>query len=262
MGSRSDPLRRRFGPLRDKTLENALSACIGREFPRIGGPRVRGLCAQMLIELFESHCPPLERVTHGQMVWMAVPLNDPPRRDQRIAEMRLQPVVLDVSTAEDVDRLLAREPSRQRLQECVVRLCRQAHAQGGLLSNCDLAALLHCSDSRVSEALTDYERRTGQVVPRRATLHDVGTGLTHKRLICFKRYAQGKEPHLIAKETYHSLEAVDRYLGQFDRVRSCRQRGFTPEETAHALGCGVRLVNEYLAIDDELAIQPKRQRRT
>lgn len=48
------------------------------------------------------------------------------------------------------------------------------------------------------------------------------------------------------------LEAVDRYLGQFDRVRHCRGEGMSPEQTAFTLNCGVSLVNEYLAIDGEL----------
>ena len=57
---------------------------------------------------------------------------------------------------------------------------------------------------------------------------------------------------MVAQETYHSLEAVDRYLGQFDRVRHCRQQGMTPMETAHILNCTRSLVEEYLAIDNEL----------
>ena len=65
--------------------------------------------------------------------------------------------------------------------------------------------------------LAAYERSEGHLVPRRATLHDVGSALTHERIICHKRYAEGKEPHEVARETWHSLEAVDRYLGQYDR---------------------------------------------
>ena len=91
-----------------------------------------------------------------------------------------------------------------------------------------------------------------RLVPRRATLHDVGTGLTHKRIICWKRYAEGKSAEEVARETYHSLEAVDRYLGQFDRVRHCRRQGFSPQKTAYTLNCSVALVQEYLAIDEEL----------
>src|SRR5262245_25389564 len=116
MGSRSDPLRRRFGPLREKTLQNALSACIARQFRRIGGPRIRTACVEVLMEVFERHCPPRERVTHGQVVWSAVPVDDPPRRHQRIADTRLVPVVLDLCTEEDIDWLLARAPANERLQ--------------------------------------------------------------------------------------------------------------------------------------------------
>ena len=94
--------------------------------------------------------------------------------------------------------------------------------------------------------------RPGRSSPDARPLHDVGTGLTHKRIICWKRYAEGKEPHIVARETYHSLEAVDRYLGQYDRVRHCRLEGLTPEQTAHALACSLGLVKEYLAIDDLL----------
>ena len=252
MGSQPDYVKKKFGPLLDKSLENAVSACIGREFPRIGGPRIRELCAQMLLELIEAHRPPRERVAHGQIVWMAVPVDQPPHRYPRIADLPLVPVVLDLSTPEDVQRRLDRKHPQEQLREKAVRLCQQAHAQGGLLSNCDLAELLMQGDSRIAQVLAKHERTSGQVVPRRATLHDVGTALTHKRIICYKRFAEGKEPHLVARETWHTLEAVDRYLGQYDRVRCCRQQGLTPEQTAHLLHCSVALVQEYLRIDDEL----------
>ena len=144
----------------------------------------------------------------------------------------------------------------QRLLHRALRLCQQAYEQGGLLSNCDLAEMLNVDDSRIAGVLAQHERSTNTIVPRRATLHDVGTGLTHKRIICWKRYADGKEPHVVARETYHSLEAVDRYLGQYDRVRHCRLQGLTPEQTAHALACSLRLVQQYLAIDDLLRRTP------
>ena len=56
------------------------------------------------------------------------------------------------------------------------------------------------------------------------------------------RADEGKSAERVAKETYHALESVDRYLGQFDRVRHCRQEGMTPERTAFTLNCGVSLV--------------------
>jgi hypothetical protein len=195
---------------------------------------------------------PKDHLAHGQTLWMAVSVNDPPRHRQRIADTDLVPVLLDLSTAEDAQLRIDRLSASQRLLRKALRLCQQAHQQGGLLSNCDLAELLNTQDSRIAQVLTQHEDLTNTVVPRRATLHDVGTGLTHKRIICWKRYAEGKESHIVARETYHSLEAVDRYLGQYDRVRHCRLQGLTPEQTAHTLACSLSLVEEYLAIDDLL----------
>jgi hypothetical protein len=73
-----------------------------------------------------------------------------------------------------------------------------------------------------------------------------------KTIISRKRYAEGKEPHVVAREAYHSLKAVDRYLAQYDRIRHCRQEGLTPAETAHVVWGGLSLVKEYLDIDDLL----------
>ena len=252
MSSQPNFIRKKFGPLRDKNLRNAIAYQISTEFPRIGGPRICGLCADMILEVVFKHMRPRDHVKHGQVLWMAVGVDDPPRQHRRIVDTKLVPVLLDISTAEDVQRRIDRLPASQRLLQKALRLCAQAYQQGGLLSNCDLAELLHVDDGRIAVLLARHERDTQTVVPRRATLHDVGTGLTHKRIICWKRDAEGKEPHVVARETYHSLEAVDRDLGQYDRVRHCRLQGLTPEQTAHALGCGLPLVKEYLAIDDLL----------
>lgn len=252
MSTRPDFLKKKFGPLRDKTIQNALAHCIAKEFPRIGGPRICQLCAEMILGIVHKHMRSSEHVKHGQALWMAVSVAHPPRHRERIIDTELVPVLLDLSTADDVQERIDRRPTAQRLLHRAVRLCEQAHRQGGLLSNCDLAELLNVSDSQIAHVLAEHERQSGTLVPRRATLHDVGTGLTHKRIICWKRYAEGKEPHVVARETYHSLEAVDRYLGQYDRVRHCRLEGLTPEQTAHALACSIALVKEYLAIDDLL----------
>jgi hypothetical protein len=257
MSRTPDYLRKRYASLLQKTLQNALSHLMAQQFPRIGGPRIRQLCAQMILDLIDKHVRPAEHLRHGQTLWIGIATDDPPRRYRTTADTTLVPVVLDLSIDADVLARVDRKPPRERLTTKAVRLCRQAHVQGALLSNADLAELLGRDDSEIASLLNAHEKATGQLVPRRATLHDVGTGLTHKRIICLKRYAEGKSPDLVAKETYHMLESVDRYLGQFDRVRHCRQEGMTAEKTAFTLDCGVSLVREYLAIDDELQAMEK-----
>jgi len=206
----------------------------------------------MILEVVSGHLRPREHLRHGQVLWTAVHRDHPLGRHQRIADSELVPVVLDLSVSEDIEARLARRAPGDILRHKAVRLCEQAYEQNGLLSNCDLAELLCVNDSRIATVLGRHERQTNKPVPRRATVHDVGTSLTHKRIICRKRYADGKDVPQIARETYHSIESVDRYLGQYDRVRHCRLEGLDPVETAHALDCSVWLVKEYLAIDREL----------
>ena len=255
MGKPMDYIRKKYAPLLDKTLQNVLAHRIGKEFPKIGGLRIRQLCAEMILELVSAHMRPREHVAHGQVLWLALHKDHPLYFHQRIADSELVAVVLDLSCPEDIEGRLGHCGPKEILRRKAVRLCHQAYQQNGLLSNCDLAELLATDDRQISVVLSEHERRTNRLVPRRATVHDVGTNLTHKRIICHKRYADGKEVPQIARETYHSIESVDRYIGQYDRVRHCRLQGLDPGDTAHALGCSLALVQEYLAIDDELEIK-------
>jgi DNA-binding CsgD family transcriptional regulator len=238
--------------MQSRTLKNVLAHRIESEFPRIGGPRIRQLCAEMILEVIGDHVRPAESVNHGQILWMAISVDDPPSCHKRIADTNLVAVVLDLSDSTDIESRLQKISPENRTLAKALRLCQQAYEQGAVLSNCDLAELLTMSEKKIASILAAYERDTGKVVPRRATVHDVGTGLTHKRIICYKRYAEGKSSDQIARETYHSIEAVDRYLGQYDRVRHCRLQGMTPEETAQTLNCSLSLVQEYLDIDQQL----------
>jgi len=56
-------------------------------------------------------------------------------------------------------------------------------------------------------------------------VHDLGRSTTHKKIICEKSLRAKKATPDIAKETHHSPSAVDRYLGDFNRVRFCLKKG-------------------------------------
>ena len=253
MIKKADSLQMGLKPLLAKTLENALSHRIAKEFPRIGGPRICKLCAEMVMEVVNNHIRPSDSVHHGQIVWTAMDVNDRPGWCQKVADTNLVTVVLDASTAEDVQaRMNHEDADRWRLRKAI-RLCRQAYEQGGLLTIYDLSEILNYSDSMIARLIKKHEFKSKKLVPRRGTIHDAGNAISHKWIICHKRYVEGKSADQIARETYHSLDAVDRYLGQFDRVRHCLQQGMDTNEIAHILNCGVSLVEVYRAIDTELS---------
>ena len=205
----------------------------------------------MILEVIGNHVRSKESVRHGQLVWTAVSKDLSPGHRQRIAETDLVRVVLDVSTPEDIHAKIDRMPDPQRKLHRALRLCHQAYDQGGLLTCFDLSEIMTVSDSRISQLMANYERENKTIIPRRGTLQDAGGGLSHKWIICYKRYVEGKSPDVIARQTYHSLEAVDRYLGQFDRVRRCYRQGLSANETAQILNCSLWLVEAYRQLDQE-----------
>lgn len=247
-----DYLAKHYGAQRARGLQSALIQRLGADFPRLGGPRILALCATMIMEIITAHIPPRERLGHGQIIWEAIDLHDPPRRNQTGMQTRKIPVILTLSDSSDVEDCIRKPQWHDLRLKRALRLCREAHSQGAVLSNVDLSLLLNCSDTAVASQLSGWEREHNEIVPRRTTLHDVGSGVTHKTIICRKRYLEGKDPAEVARETYHTLQSVDRYLGQYDRVRHCRLQGLNPAQTAHILGCSRRLVDEYLRIDDEI----------
>ena len=252
MLKKTDSTKAGYQPLLAKTLENALAHRISKEFPRIGGPRICKLCAEMIMEVVSDHIRPKDHVKHGQIVWAAVSKDNSPGMSKKMADTDMVTVVLDASVAEDINSRIERvSPNQQRLRKAI-RMCRQAYEQGGVLSTYDLAEILSFHDSLISQMLAKYERETNTLIPRRGTIHDAGNSISHKRIICYKRYVEGKNADQIARETYHSIEAVDRYLGQYDRIRHCLQQGFDTQEIAHVLNCSVSLVKVYQKIDDEL----------
>lgn len=252
MTNKTDRIKAGLQPLLSKTLENALSHRIEKEFPRIGGPRICRLCAEMIMEVVHNHIRSKDYVHHGQIVWTAISVDDRPGWCQKIADTDLVTVVLDASTAEDVQSRIDRVHPRQWRLRKAIRLCRQAYEQGGLLTNYDVSEILNVPDALVGQLLSNYERQNKTLIPRRGTIHDAGNSLSHKWIICHKRYVDGKSADQIARETYHSLDAVDRYLGQFDRVRHCLQQGMNTTEIAHILDCSISLVEVYQQIDKEL----------
>ena len=204
------------------------------------------------MEVVNNHIRPLNHIHHGQIVWTAVNKDCRPGMRKKMADTDLVTVVLDVSTAEDIQSRIAREHPRQWRLRKAIRMCRQAYEQGAVLTTCDLSEILNFSDGLIGQLLAEHERQTKTLIPRRGTIQDAGNCLSHKWIICYKRYAEGKSADQIARETYHSLDAVDRYLGQFDRIRHCLQQGLDVQEIAHVLNCSVSLVEVYRQIDKDL----------
>lgn len=105
---------------------------------------------------------------------------------------------------DDISHLRDNGKRSQLLKRNIVRASNDAYAQGGVLNCTDLGLLFQRRNNRVAEIIREYEAGTGEIVPRRGNIHDMGRTLSHKRIICRKAYLEAKLTPQIAQETFHS----------------------------------------------------------
>jgi hypothetical protein len=131
---------------------------------------------------------------------------------------------------------------RQRL----VRWCQDAYAQGGVLTQLDLSLMTGHSETAIRRHLAAYEADSGQVVPIRGTVHDIGPSVTHKAE-AVRRWLRGQTPLEIARTMQHSQGAIDTYLQAYQRVRLLAPH-FPVETLAEVARMSRLLVAEYLKL--------------
>jgi len=242
-----------YRPQAAKTLRQALITFVSREFPRLGGPWVVEMFVDKLLELVSAYYVARQALTPGQTIWPVVAVDERPGYHKPMTRTRQVPVALTVTSQDDVANLRSGLKQSEALKRALVRVAQEAYAQGGVLTCTDLGMLFHHSPNRVAELIRQYEDETGEIVPRRGNVHDMGRTVTHKRIICQKAYLEGKPTHVVARETGHSPEAVDHYVLGLARVYfAVIQRGMTVEEAAFATQQPVGIVLQYIRLIKEL----------
>ena len=187
-----------YRPQVAKTFRNVLTRFLLREFPRLGGPWIVDHFVNKLLALFDEHHLYRDRIQPGQTVWMAVAADETAGYRKPMSKTRQVPVVLTLVEPSDIAAFAQGTPRHQVLRHAVARAAREAYAQGGVLSIVDLCLLFARSRTTISTQIKYYEDETQEVVPRRGTVHDMGATFSHKRIICYKAFMEGKPTHIIA----------------------------------------------------------------
>lgn len=180
------------------------------------GPVVRENIADALIDLFNSLCPESSRLKPGQIIWNA--LDKRTRADSE--HRRYKPVILSLVTDDDVSMFESNSSVTTIRKKVMARMITEAYRQGAVLSTRDLSLLLVSNASGLSQLRIQYEKENSTILPHTGVLHDMGTTLTHKRIIIYKNVVEKKDPSVVARETKHSQQAVDKYLKDFNRVKT------------------------------------------
>jgi len=233
-----------YSSAHDRFLKPAIVNFFEREFCGMFGPVVRGNIANALIDLFNSLCPELSRLKPGQITWNA--LDKRTRADSE--KRRYKPVILSLVTDDEVSMFEKASSVSTIRKNVMARMIREAYQQGAVLSTRDLSLLLVASSPYLSSLRIEYEKEHKTILPHTGVIHDMGTTLTHKRIIIYKHVVEKKDPSVVARETNHSQPAVDKYLNDFNRVKTLVNDNKDIDFIHHTTNMSKPVIKQYLQI--------------
>ena len=197
-------------------LKPAIENFFKTEFTKSFGPNVRSFIADELIKIFQENNRDINSIKPGQVLWNAV------HKDTRADwdNMKLVPVILTLVNNDDISKLENGLKIPEHRQNVVARILEEAYSQKALLSMRDVGLLLSINDSYATINRKKYEEKHNVHLPHPGNLQDMGSCITHKYQIVYKCVVEKKDPIIAAKETNHTVMAVDQYLKDFNRVKT------------------------------------------
>jgi hypothetical protein len=236
-----------FASAQKRFLQASIESFLDREFPRTFGPVIRQKMAERIVDLVDQQLPPKDYLRPGQCVWNAVSIATRPDSPN----CRLVPVILTLVDSPDVEQLARGIPMSVIARQSIARICREAFEQGALLSMRDIGLMVWRHYASISSIREKWEADQKTTLPHVGTIQDFGSCITHKIAIIRKVVYEGKDPRRAADETKHSQRAVDRYLKDFHRVKTCYDHTPDIEFVMRTTGLSKHLVNQYVGIIKE-----------
>ena len=242
-----------YSPQKVKCFKNAVANFIKEEFPRFGGPKAIDLFLNELTKIVDWFYPKAENLRPGELPWVGVAKEDRPARGKDMSQTKTRMGILPLIVEDDIIALENGSALKEVTSDRIARVLKYADSSCNIaLSGAELSLMFSASVATISRYICQYEKEHNVVLPRCGTVHDLGRSISHKVVICRKKYLEAKEPPQIAKETYHTVESVDRYSLAFERIRFCHQRGMAPTEIAFSTQMSISLVKEYLNLSKEI----------
>lgn len=211
---------RRYKRIKGKSLKHILLDRFLNHYGYDKGAVTASAIIDDLLTLIEQYYRYTDNsfLKQGQMVWHAVPVDEYPKKGKSIAQTTLRPVVLDIITDSDIDDMKAPLHHRELRLKKIERWTTQAHDQGALLSQLDLAVLLTSSEYTAGNYVREYQDLYNRALPTRGNIQLIGGGQTHKREI-IALHLKGYLVPTICQKTNHSKEAVERYIRDYESIK-------------------------------------------
>jgi len=233
-----------YGSAKKRFLQASIENFLDREFPRTFGPVIRQKMSEKIVELVKQQLPQKDFLRPGQCVWNAVSASTRPDSPNR----QLVPVILTLVDPSDTEQLANGTRMSVIAGQSIARICREAFEQGALLSMRDIGLLVWRGLATISSLRKKWEDEQNTILPHVGTIQDFGTCITHKTAIVRKVVYEAKDPRKVADETKHSQRAVDRYVKDFHRIRTCYEVNPDIEFVSRTTGLSKYLIKQYVSI--------------
>ena len=228
------------------SLKGSILDLIQRDYQFIAGDKIQEMFANDLLEVVNKSYRDAWKLEVGQILWSGAKASEKPNYGKNSKKTPLTHVVLTLVSVEDLEMKKAGYSDKEIIELKIARLFKEAYEQAALLTHSDIAHLLHISTGTVSKQTKEYMERTGEILPTRGIVHDIGRAVTHKKII-LNLYRKGYQTPDIARMTNHTQEACDRYIKAYKKVEKL-SKTMKNEEIAQILGMGKSLVEEYITI--------------
>ncbi len=138
-----------------------------------------------------------------------------------------------------------------------MRITEEALEQGGVLTQEDLARVLHVDRRTIVRDIQALEQEK-HIVSTRGSVKNVGRGQTHKvKIIELWLNREGYDK--IARWVHHSPQAIKRYISTFLRLVVLHRQGKDAKEIAFLTQSSVKLVQDYLGLYEKAMQQPNQR---
>jgi transposase len=253
----STQIRDRYESINKRNFRSALIHKLESEYKLLGSRKILEMLADDIEDLHRECYPSVDGVGFGEIVFRTTK-DDGQRQSygKKVEDYGSVTVILPLITKEDIERRIYYkkgdrnsnyEHREARDIETMVRLIKSTHAQGGLLSGAEVSVLMNRSLGTIRKYLDAYRKKTGEILPLKGYVLDLGSLPTHKAII-ISLYEQGISPADIVLKTSHSQDAVDRYIKQYDQIRILIRKGLDEKAIKEITGRSMKTAKEYIKL--------------
>jgi len=246
-----------YGALMGKDLRSILKRELLTNFGFEGMGAIADLLIDRFLKIYKEHTKTKDELLPYQTIVLAVDKNQRRGKGKTMAMTKMTPVVINLMTLEERQRLVNGESITQIRPDMGMRMLKEADAQGGAFSYNDITLLTGLSVDGVYHLKKRYlKEHPGEFIPHSGTVFDMGRTISHKKQII--------EEHLkclltkdISEKTNHHPVNTDKYINDFNRVFELYEDGKTDRQISFITGLSISLVKEYINLINEFKVKNK-----